>query len=73
MAWTEITRPHYQRNGLRYASDTTDEEWAVIEPNLPPPSMCGRKRATRPRDVVNSTSISFSPAASGACYTPVTR
>lgn len=33
MAWTEITRPHYQRNGLRYASDTTDEEWAVIEPH----------------------------------------
>jgi len=24
MAWTEITRPKYQRDGLRYASDTTD-------------------------------------------------
>ncbi len=54
MAWTEITRPHYQRNGLRYASDTTDEEWALIEPHLPPPAMCGRTRATNPRDVVNS-------------------
>jgi hypothetical protein len=21
MAWTEITRPHYVRDGLRYASD----------------------------------------------------
>ena len=31
MAWTGITRPKYQRTGLRYASDTTDQEWAVIE------------------------------------------
>jgi len=26
MAWTEITRRQYQRKGLRYASDTTDEQ-----------------------------------------------
>jgi hypothetical protein len=32
MAWTEITRPKYRRDGLRYAIDTTDEAWAVIEP-----------------------------------------
>ncbi len=41
MAWTEITRPKYQRDGLRYASDTTDEVWALIEPHIPPAS-CGR-------------------------------
>jgi hypothetical protein len=35
MAWTEITRPKYQRDELRYASDTTDEEWALIEPHTP--------------------------------------
>jgi hypothetical protein len=29
MAWTEITRPKYQRDGLRYASDTIDAEWAM--------------------------------------------
>jgi len=46
MAWTEITRPKYQRDGLRYASDTTDEEWALIEPHLPPPACCGRTRET---------------------------
>jgi transposase len=54
MAWTEIMRCQYRREGLRYASDTTDEEWAVIEPHLPPPAMCGHKRATSPCDVVNS-------------------
>jgi hypothetical protein len=46
MAWTEITRPKYQRNGLRYASDTADAEWAVIEPHLPPPAKRGRTRET---------------------------
>jgi transposase len=54
MAWTEITRAKYRRDGLRYASDTTDEAWAVIEPHLPPPAGCGRKRHTRLRDVVDA-------------------
>lgn len=54
MAWTEITRPKYQRDALRYASDTTDEEWSLIEPHLPPPASCGRTRETSLRDVVNS-------------------
>ncbi len=35
MSWTEITRIKYRRDGLRYASDTTDEEWALIEPHMP--------------------------------------
>jgi transposase len=54
MAWTEITRPKYQRDGLRYASDTADAEWAVIEPHLPPPAKCGRRRETDLREVVNA-------------------
>ncbi len=35
MAWTEITRRKYRREGLRYASDFTDAEWGLIEPLLP--------------------------------------
>jgi hypothetical protein len=35
MAWTEITRRHYRRDGMRYESDTTDAEWFVMEPLLP--------------------------------------
>lgn len=42
MAWTETTRRKYRRGGLRYASDLTDAEWAVIEPLLP------RSRLGRP-------------------------
>jgi transposase len=51
---TEITRPKHQRNGLRYASDTTDQEWALIEPHVPPPASCGRTRETSMREVVNA-------------------
>jgi putative transposase len=54
LAWTEITRPQYRRDHLRYASDTTDEEWKVIAPHLPPPADCGRTRETDLREVVNS-------------------
>jgi transposase len=54
MAWTEITRGKYQREGLRYASDTTDEEWKVIEPHLPLPALRGRTRDVSLRDVLNA-------------------
>jgi transposase len=54
MAWTEITRSKYQRDGLRYASDTTDAEWAVIELHMPAPATCGRPRGTSLREVVNA-------------------
>lgn len=52
--WTEITREKYRRNGLRYASDTTDEEWTMIEPELPPAPQRGRPRTTAVRSVVDA-------------------
>jgi transposase len=54
MAWTEITRPKYRRDGLRYASDATDAEWAVIVPHLPAEPRRGRPRTTSLRAVVNA-------------------
>jgi transposase len=54
MAWTEITRLKYQREELRYASDTTEEEWAVIAPWLPPAHRRGRPRGTSLRNVVDA-------------------
>jgi len=51
MSWTEITRPDYDRRGLRYASDTTEEEWGLIEPFLRPWSKVGRPRETDMRAV----------------------
>ena len=54
MAWTETTRAEYRRDGLRYASDMTDAEWAVIAPLLPGPSPLGRARTANLREVVNA-------------------
>jgi hypothetical protein len=34
MPWTETARAEYQRDGLRYASDMTDAEWAIIARGL---------------------------------------
>lgn len=42
VAWTEITRQHHDRSALRYASDSTDEEWAIIGPFLARASRVGR-------------------------------
>src|SRR5665811_77224 len=54
MVWTKITRPQYRREGMRYESDTTDGEWLVVEPLLPPPSALGRPRETDMRALVNA-------------------
>ena len=54
MPWTEITRPQYRREGLRYASDLADAEWALIEPFMPGRRRLGRPRATELRSVVNA-------------------
>ena len=54
MAWTEITRPQYRRDGLRYASDMTLEEWAIVGPLLPPPRRLGRPRRTDLCEVMNA-------------------
>jgi transposase len=54
MSWTEITRIKYRRDGLRYASDTTDEEWALIEPHMPAKFRVGRPRETEMRAVLDA-------------------
>ena len=52
--WTEITRPQYERSGLRYASDLKDDEWNLIMPLLPPVKRLGRPRRTDLREVLNA-------------------
>ncbi len=54
MPWAEIFRPKYRRDGLRYSSDMTDEEWQIVKPLLPPPCKRGRSRTVSPREVVNA-------------------
>jgi len=54
MPWTKITRVEYQRNGLRYASDLTDAEWALIARKMPPRRRLGRPREVDLREVVQA-------------------
>jgi len=51
--WTKENRARYDRSGLRYESDLTDEEWAEIAPLIPPAKPGGNKRTVDPREVVN--------------------
>lgn len=50
--WTVEHRQRYERRGLRYPSDLTDEEWAGIEPLIPPAKRGGRRRSVDLREVV---------------------
>lgn len=52
--WTETTRRQYRREGLRYASDVSDAEWALIEAGLPSAKKLGRPRTTALRAVVDA-------------------
>src|SRR5215210_5273921 len=40
--WTPATRRQHSRDGLRYETDLTDAEWALIEPLMPKPLARGR-------------------------------
>ncbi len=51
--WTTENRARYDRSKLRYPSDLTDEEWALVAPLIPPPKPGGNKRTRDMREVVN--------------------
>src|SRR4029453_14943140 len=53
--WTKKNRRRYERRGLRYESDLTDEEYALIEPFLP------RERRISRRSLVNGILYIFPP------------
>src|SRR6201982_1926485 len=52
--WTEITRPKYEREEQRYASDLTDGQWALMEPHMPATKRLGRPRETALRAVLDA-------------------
>jgi transposase len=51
--WTKENRGRYDRSRLRYPSDLTDEEWALVEPLIAPAKRGGNKRTVEVRDVIN--------------------
>ena len=56
MPWTETARRRYCRDELRYASNFTDAEWALIAPFMPAPAPRGRPRSVSLRVIVEAIS-----------------
>jgi transposase len=52
--WTVENRRVYERKGLRYPSDLTDAEWALVEPLIPPAKRGGRPRTVKVHEVLNA-------------------
>lgn len=52
--WSPTTRRHHNRAGLRYETDLTDAEWAVIGPLMPGPAPCGRPPLWTMREILNA-------------------
>ena len=51
--WTKENRGRYDRSGLRYPSDLTDEEWALVKPLIPPAKRGGNRRHVDEREIVD--------------------
>lgn len=51
--WTTENRARYDRRKLRYPSDLTDGEWALVAPLIPSAKRGGNKRTVDVREVVN--------------------
>ena len=51
--WKAEHRRAAERCGLRYPSDLTDGEWALIEAMIPPAKRGGRRREVDIREVIN--------------------
>jgi transposase len=51
--WTVEQRQAHDRAGLRYPSDLTEAEWALVAPFVPPAKRGGRKRTVDVREVLN--------------------
>ena len=52
--WKPEHRRAADRYGLRYPSDLSDSEWALIEPAIPPAKHGGRRREVNVREVLNA-------------------
>ena len=52
--WKPEHRVAADRNGLRYPSDLSDAEWAIVEPMIPPARHGGRKRSVNVRQSCRS-------------------
>ena len=54
MPWNDIARAEHNRDHLRYPTDLSDEEWAILAPFIRPARSGGRPRTTNMREVMNA-------------------
>jgi transposase len=52
--WTDEHRRTHDRGGLRYPSDLSEAEWALVAPLIPPAKRGGRPRDVDMREVLNA-------------------
>ena len=52
--WTPEHRRAADRRGVRYPSDLSDAEWALVEPEIRPAKRGGRPRDVNVREVLNA-------------------
>jgi transposase len=52
--WKPEHRAAADRRGLRYPSDLTDDEWALVAPLIRPAKRGGRPRSVNVREVLNA-------------------
>jgi transposase len=52
--WTTEYRQVHERKALRYPSDLTDAEWALVAALIPPAGRGGRPRDVNVREVLNA-------------------
>ena len=51
--WTPENRGRYDRSKLRYPSELTDDEWALVAPLIPPAKRGGNRRHVDERAIVD--------------------
>jgi transposase len=51
--WPAKNRRRYDRSALRYPSDLTDDEWALVERLIPPAKRSGNRRQVDVRELMN--------------------
>jgi transposase len=71
--WSETGREQYRREDLRYASDMTDAEWALIPRHLPGEKALGRPRIVPLRGVVDALLYLLRTPVHGVCCRAIFR
>ena len=55
MPWNDTTRQQHRRDNLRYPSDLTEAEWALVAPFIPPAKPGGRPRTADMRGMMKGS------------------